>query len=123
MNAHNPLAPLQADACAHRIALGPRDGQTMLSLRTVPSRNEKISPAPCANYYGLSLHAGRCSVVHRRKKLERLCHTIARPAIAKLPVSGTRDDRSELFPARQPSKYANTRSRIFHRAETAQCST
>src|SRR4051812_23532076 len=32
------LTPLQAAACTYRIALGPRAGQKVLSLQTVPSR-------------------------------------------------------------------------------------
>jgi multisubunit Na+/H+ antiporter MnhF subunit len=32
------LAPLQAAACTYRIALGPRAGQKVLSLQTVPTR-------------------------------------------------------------------------------------
>jgi multisubunit Na+/H+ antiporter MnhF subunit len=37
---HDPesaLAPLQAAACTYRIALGPRAGQKVLSLQTVPN--------------------------------------------------------------------------------------
>ena len=54
----------------------------MLSLRTVPGRDEKATAALCADAHGFSLHAGvRCGT-HRRKDLERLCRYITRPAIA-----------------------------------------
>ncbi len=76
----NPLMPLQAASCTYRIALGPRAGQKVLSLRTVPGRDEKTTPALCAQAHGFSLHAGvRCGA-HQRKALERLCRTITRPA-------------------------------------------
>ena len=45
MDTDNPLASLQAAACTYRIALGPRAGQKVLSLRTVPGRDEKATAA------------------------------------------------------------------------------
>ena len=56
----NPLASLQAASCTYRIALGPRAGQKVLSLRTD---------------------------AHQRKELERLCRNITRPAIANERLS------------------------------------
>jgi hypothetical protein len=82
IDADNPLASLQAASCTYRIALGPRAGQKVLSLRTVAGRDEKTTSALCADAHGFSLHAGvRCGA-HQRKKLERLCRYITRPAIA-----------------------------------------
>ena len=76
------MASLQAASCSYRIALGPRVGQKVPSLRTVPGRDEKITAALCADAHGFSLHAGvRCGA-RQRKELERLCRYIARPAIA-----------------------------------------
>ena len=78
----DPLTPLQATSCTVRIALGPCAGQKVLSLRTVPGRDEKATAGLCADAHSLSLHAGvRCGE-HQRKELERLCRTITRPAIA-----------------------------------------
>ena len=78
----NPLAPLQAASCTYRIALGPRAGQKVLSLRTAPGRDDKAPAGLCAQAHGFSLHAGvRCGA-HPRKALERLCRYITRPAIA-----------------------------------------
>ena len=82
IDADNPLASLQAASCTYRIALGPRAGQKVLSLRTVAGRDEKTTAALCADAHGFSLHAGvRCGA-HQRKELERLCRYITRPAIA-----------------------------------------
>ena len=36
-----PLPPLQAASCSYRIALGPRAGHKVLSLRTVPCRDHR----------------------------------------------------------------------------------
>jgi len=76
------LTPLQAAACTYRIALGPRAGQKVLSLQTVPSRQANSTQPGCVNAHGFSLHAAvRCGA-DQRKELERLCRYITRPAIA-----------------------------------------
>ena len=76
------MVALQAASCTYRIAFGPRAGQKVLTLRTVAGRDEKTTPALCAEAHGFSLHAGvRCGA-HQRKELERLCRYITRPAIA-----------------------------------------
>jgi hypothetical protein len=76
------LTPLQAASCTYRIALGPRAGQKVLSLHTVPATDKSSTPGLCTNRHGFSLHAGvRCGA-HQRQELERLCRTITRPAIA-----------------------------------------
>jgi len=75
IDADNVLASLQAASCTYRIALGPRAGQKVLSLRTVASADENTKPkrTPCAEAHGLSLQAAvRCGA-HQRKRLERLC--------------------------------------------------
>jgi hypothetical protein len=76
------LTPLQAAACNYRIALGPRAGQKVLSLQTVPSRQADPTQLGCVNAYGFSLHAAVRCAAHQRKELERLCRYITRPAIA-----------------------------------------
>jgi hypothetical protein len=67
IDADNPLASLQAASCTYRIALGPRAGQKVLSLRTVAGRAEKTTAALCADAHEFSLYAGvRCGA-HQRK--------------------------------------------------------
>ena len=52
---------LQAAACTHRIAFGPRAGQKVLSLQGVMPRDERQAEPLCANAQGFSLHAAvRC---------------------------------------------------------------
>ena len=51
------LGPLQAAACTYRIALGPRAGQKVLTLQTVPSQEAPPTEQHCVNAHGFSLHA------------------------------------------------------------------
>jgi hypothetical protein len=76
------LLPLQAASCTYRIALGPRAGQKVLSLQSVPSLDEPSTPGLRANPHGFSLHAAVRWGADRRKELEHLCRYITRPAIA-----------------------------------------
>jgi hypothetical protein len=46
------LAPLQAAACTYRLALGPRAGQKVLSLQTVPSQAAQPTPQRWVNAQG-----------------------------------------------------------------------
>jgi len=43
------LGPLRAAACTYRIALGPRAGQKVLSLQTVPTREPSLTPGCCVS--------------------------------------------------------------------------
>ncbi|MGH8589196.1 MAG: transposase [Gammaproteobacteria bacterium] len=78
------------------LALGPRTGQKVLSVQTVPTREPPPAPARCVDEQGFSLHAEVCCAAHQRMKLgsqgqgwtllgaehATLCRYIARPAIA-----------------------------------------
>ncbi len=86
IDADHALTPLQAASCTYRIALGPRAGQKVLSLQTLPSRPAQSSQALCANAHGFSLHAAvRCGA-DQRQALEQLCRYITRPA---MPTNGS----------------------------------
>jgi len=71
IDADNPLASLQAPSCTYRIALGPRAGQKVLSLRTVISQQKRHTAVLCADAHGFSLHVAVAA--HQRKERERLC--------------------------------------------------
>jgi hypothetical protein len=74
----NVLAPLQAASCTWRIALGPRAGRKVLSLKRNVSRPAQHTQALCANAHGFSLHgAVRCGAA-QRQGLEHLCRYITR---------------------------------------------
>ena len=76
------LLPLQAASCTYRIALGPRAGQKVLSLQSLPSPDKPSTPGLCANAHGFSLHAAVRWGADQRQELEHLCRYITRPAIA-----------------------------------------
>ena len=76
------LAPLQQAACTYRIAFGPRAGQKVLTLRTLPSQAAPPISERCVNALGFSLHAEVRLAINQRHKLEHLCRYITRPAIA-----------------------------------------
>ncbi len=82
VEADRALTPRQAASCTYRIAMGPRAGQKLLSLRSITGRGESSGPALCANAHGFSLHAGLRCDAHQRSELEQLCRYITRPAIA-----------------------------------------
>jgi ribosomal protein S27E len=69
----------------YRIAVGPRTGQKLFTLQTVPAREEPEQQGEhrgAANAGGFSLHAGLDIQPHQREKLERLCRYVSRPPIA-----------------------------------------
>ncbi len=76
------MAPPQSAACTYRIALGPRAGQKVLTLQSVPRFDAQPTPQRCANEQGFSLHAEVRCAINQRHKLEQLCRYITRPAIA-----------------------------------------
>ena len=76
------LRALQAASCTYRIALGPRAGQKVLSLQSLPSQARASTPELRVNAHGFSLHAAVRWRADQRKELEQLCRYITRPAIA-----------------------------------------
>ena len=76
------MAPLQSAACTYRIAFGPRAGQKVLRLQSVPSVDVQPTQKRCVSEQGFSLHAEVRCAMNQRKKLEQLCRYITRPAIA-----------------------------------------
>ena len=87
------MAPLQSAACTYRIAFGPRAGQKVLSLQSVPRFEAQPTQQLCANAQGFSLHAEVRCAMNQRHKLEQLCRYITRPAIAneRLQLNRTGD--------------------------------
>lgn len=75
------LSALQAAATSYRIGLGPRWGKKVLTPHAVEADEGRGSERRVQNN-GFSLHAEVSCEVNDRKKLERLCRYVARPAIA-----------------------------------------
>jgi len=72
----------------YRLAFGPNAGRKALTLQTVPVRTESRKGSDLVTKQaGFSLHAGIACKSHQRKKLERLCRYITRPAIAERRLS------------------------------------
>jgi len=76
------LRSLQAASCTYRVALGPRAGQKVLSLQSLPSAARASTRELRVNAHGFSLHAAVRWRADQRKELEHLCRYITRPAIA-----------------------------------------
>ena len=65
----------------YRVAVGPRAGQKVFALQTVPAREAEPRPG-VAQYAGFSLHAGIGVEADQRAKLERLARYVSRPPVA-----------------------------------------
>ena len=75
-------ALLSASLQSYRIAVGPQAGRQAFTLQTVPAREPDHDDPNLAKTAGFSLHAGVAAKAHQRRKPERLCRYIARPAVA-----------------------------------------
>jgi hypothetical protein len=78
------LDDLIGHSITYRIAVGPRAGQKLFTLQTVPPRLQgpEGDPNGAARAGGFSLHAGVDIVPHEREMLERLCRYVSRPPVA-----------------------------------------
>ena len=73
------LDQLLGSSITYRIAVGPQQGRKVFTL---PACEESFD-AGVGKVAGFSLHAGVAAHADQRKKLERLCRSISRPAVAK----------------------------------------
>jgi ribosomal protein S27E len=76
-----PINGLLGASITYRVATGPREGQKVFTLQTLPAAPEE----PCrgvAESSGFSLHAGIAATASQRDKLEHLARYVARPAVA-----------------------------------------
>ncbi len=62
--------------------MGPRAGQKVFTLQTVPAQGEGEGRNGAAQSGGFSLHAGLDIQCGQRAKLERLCRYVSRPPVA-----------------------------------------
>jgi Putative transposase len=75
-----PLDDLIGHSITYRVAVGPRAGQKVFSLQTVPVREQERKGV--AQYAGFSLHAGIGVEAAQRGKLERLTRYVSRSPVA-----------------------------------------
>ena len=73
---------LLGHSISYRIVVGPHAGRKAFTLQTIPAREGRKEDARLAKASGFSLHAGVATQTHQRRKLERLCRYIARPAVS-----------------------------------------
>jgi|TARA_B110000503_G_scaffold110558_1_gene165447 hypothetical protein len=72
----------------YRLAFGTNAGKKALTLQAVPTNDYRAKSSELVSKQaGFSLHAGVACKSNQRKKLERLCRYITRPAIAEQRLS------------------------------------
>ena len=72
--------------------MGPQAGRKVFTLQTLPAYDlEEPFGGAAGQVTGFSLHAGVAARANERKKLERLCRYISRPAISEKRLSLTRN--------------------------------
>jgi hypothetical protein len=76
------LDDLIGHSISYRIAVGPRAGQKVFTLQTVPAQGEGEGRNGAAQSGRFSLHAGLDIQPGQRAKLERLCRYVSRPPVA-----------------------------------------
>jgi hypothetical protein len=76
-----PMDDLLGHSITYRVAVGPRAGQKVFSLQSVPPRAEEPRKG-VAQYAGFSLHAGIGVEADQRAKLERLTRYVSRPPVS-----------------------------------------
>ena len=75
---------LQGHSITYRIAVGPQQGRKVFTLQTIPSwEDDDFGNNQVGKVAGFSLHAGVAIKTRERKKLERLCRYISRPAVSE----------------------------------------
>jgi hypothetical protein len=84
----DPMQQLLGHSITYRVAVGPQQGKKVFMLQTVPA-TENNGNSQVAQESGFSLHAGVVAQHWERKKLERLCRYITRPAISEKRLSIT----------------------------------
>jgi hypothetical protein len=81
---------LLGHSITYRIAVGPQAGRKVFTLQTLPACDpDDTFSDTVGKVDGFSLHAGVAAKAHERKKLERLCRYISRPAVSEKRLSLT----------------------------------
>jgi ribosomal protein S27E len=86
----DPMNQLQGHSITYRIAVGPHQGRKVFTLQTLPGTEEPFIADAVA---GFSLHASVALKASERKKLERICRYISRPAVSDKRLSLTRQGK------------------------------
>jgi len=84
------LEDFVGSSITYRIAVGPHKGRKVFRLQTLPAQEEPIT-TEVGKVGGFSLHAGVAAGKGERKKLERLCRYVSRPALSEKRLSLTQN--------------------------------
>jgi hypothetical protein len=85
----NPMNQLLDHSITYCIAVGPQAGRKVFTLQTLPACEPDDYADSAGKVSGFSLHAGVSARADERKKLERLCRYISRPAVSERRLSLT----------------------------------
>ncbi len=104
-----PMNELLGHSITYRIAVDPQQGRNVFTLQTLPPclRSERSVCKHLGKVAGFSLHAGVAAKGYERKKLERLCRYISRPAVLekRFSITSHGDIRYQL---KTPCRDGNT---------------
>ena len=81
------MATIVGASISYRLAFGPNAGRKAMTLKTMPSTTMTSKSELVSKQAGFSLHADVACKTTQRKKLERLCRYITRPAICEQRMS------------------------------------
>ncbi len=84
-----PIDQILGHSITYRIAVGPQAGRKVFTLQTIPACEADEFTDTTGKVSGFSLHAGVAARADERKKLERLCRYISRPAVSEKRLSLT----------------------------------
>ena len=85
----DPMNQLLGHSITYRIALGPQVGRKVFTLQTLPACEPDDYADTAGKVSGFSLHADVAARSDERKKLERLCRYVSRPAVSEKRLSLT----------------------------------
>jgi hypothetical protein len=96
-----------AGATTYRIAVGPQAGRKVFTLQTLPACEPDDYTDSVGQVFGFSLHAGVAASSDERKKLERLCRYVSRPAVSEKRLSLTSNDNIR-YQLKTPHRHGTT---------------
>ena len=85
----DPMGQIHGHSITYRIAVGAQQGQKVFTLQTLTPSDNESNEAQIGQIAGFSLHAGIMVRRDQRKKLERLCRYICRPAVSEKRLAMT----------------------------------
>lgn len=91
------MEQLLGSSITYRIAIGRQQGRKVFTLQTLPACDDSFDDGG-GKVAGFSLQAGVEARADQRRKLERLCRYISRPAIAEQRLSVAHAERQRALP-------------------------